>query len=102
MLPHAALPESGGDTSAHLPPLSRVTYTLPSLLPVQITPRALGDSLIAKSVPPYSTPMLSGVSPPELCCLDLSFRVRSGEMTFQLLPPSTDVCTNWLPVYTRL
>ncbi len=54
-------------TFVHVLPPSRVTCTSPSLVPIQITPAWRGDSAIAWMTSPYSTPMLSGVSPPELC-----------------------------------
>src|ERR1043166_10292854 len=63
-----------------LPP-SRVTWTSPSLVPAQSVPASFGDSAMAKTTPAYSTPMLSGVRPPELPIFDLSLRVRSGLMT---------------------
>src|SRR3954467_15506740 len=84
--PHAATSGSGGETRLQFAPLSRVTDTTPSLLPVQITPARAGDSAMSISAPSYSTPMLSGVSPPEIPCFDLSLRVRSGDITRQLRP----------------
>src|ERR1051325_1036777 len=78
-----------------LPP-SRVTCTRPSLVPAQIRPGSFGDSASAKTTPAYSTPILSGVRPPEICCRLLSFRVRSGLMTFQLWPASVVMWTYWL------
>src|SRR5262249_36398231 len=84
-----------------LPP-SRVNCSRPSLVPAQITPASLGDSAMANTTPAYSTPMLSGVRPPELTIRVLSLRVRSGLMMCQLLPPSVVTCTNWLPTYTLL
>src|ERR1700740_3319649 len=89
-------------TFVQLLPPSRVSCTNPSFVPAQITPASLGDSAIAKTVPAYSTPILSGVSPPEIPIRLLSFRVRSGLMICQLLPPSVVTCTNWLPTYTLL
>src|SRR3990170_6541025 len=83
-------------------PPSRVRCTRPSLVPAQTAPRRRRDSLIAKTTPAYSTPMLSGVSPPEICCRLLSFRVRSGPNTCQLCPPLVVTWTCWLPTYTRL
>src|SRR5437016_11950987 len=77
-----------------LPP-SRVTLTVPSLLPVQMTPRSIGDSSIAMSV--HGTSCVSGHNPGGICCLLLSFVVRSGLMTDHVRPPSADSCTNWLP-----
>ena len=73
-------------TLLQLFPPSRVTCTSPSLVPAQITPASFGDSATAKTVPAYSTPMLSGVSPPEICCRLLSFRVRSPLICVQLWP----------------
>src|SRR5260370_37889318 len=96
----------GGEPGGFLVPLlqffppSGVTCTCPSLVPTQIRPASLGDSVSAKITPAYSTPMLSGVSPPEICWWLLSLRVRSGLMICQLLPPSVVTCTNWLPTYT--
>ncbi len=69
-------------------PASRVICTRPSFVPAQITPASFGDSAIEKTTPAYSTPMLSGVRPPEIPILLLSLRVKSGLMTCQLLPPS--------------
>ena len=78
-------------------PPSRVIWTSPSLVPAQISPASLGDSAIAKTTPAYSTPMLSGVSPPEIVWRLLSLRVRSGLIIRQLLPPSVVTWTYWLP-----
>src|SRR5499427_10975690 len=75
-------------TLVQLLPPSRVTCTSPSLVPAQITPACFGDSAIANTTPAYSTPILSPVRPPENPCLLLSFVVRSGLITCQLLPPS--------------
>src|SRR5438105_3924805 len=89
-------------TSLHVVPPSRVTCTRPSLVPAHNTLASIGDSPIANTTPAYSTPMLSGVNPPEMRCLDLSLRVRSGEISLQWLPPSFVMCTCWLPTYTTL
>src|ERR1041385_9106556 len=74
-------------------PPPRVTSTSPSLVPAQMTPACFGDSEMAYTTSPYSTPMLSGVRPPELCWRLLSFSVRSGLISCQLWPPSVDWCT---------
>ena len=58
---------SFGVTLVQDTPRSRETCTCPSLVPAQISPASLGDSVSAKITPAYSTPMLSGVSPPESC-----------------------------------
>src|SRR3981081_2251784 len=79
-----------------LPP-SRVICTRPSLVPAQISPFSFADSAIANTTGAYSTPMLSPVSPPENPCLLLSFVVKSGLISCQLLPPSVVWCTYWLP-----
>src|ERR1700752_4104909 len=89
-------------TSVQFLPPSRVMCTRPSLVPAQITPASFGDSAIAKTAPAYSTPILSGVSPPELPMRVLSLRVRSGLMGCQLFPPSVVTSTYWLPTYTLL
>src|SRR5688572_3045071 len=44
----------------------------------------------------YSTPMLSGVSPPEIFWRLLSLVERSGLITCQLCPPLVVRCTCWL------
>src|SRR4051812_47721400 len=85
-------------TLVHVLPPSRVNCTRPSLVPAQISPACFGDSAIAKTTPPYSTPMLSGVRPPELCWWLLSLSVRSGLISCQLWPPSVVWCTCWLPM----
>src|SRR2546430_16269050 len=87
-------------TLVHDLPPSRVTCTWPSLVPAHSRPFSFGDSVIAITTGKYSTPMLSGVSPPETACLLLSFVVRSGLIVFQLLPPSTVIWTYWLPAYS--
>src|SRR4029077_3700075 len=78
-------------------PLSRVSCTCPSFVPTQIIPLCTGDSAIPYTTPAYSTPMLSGVRPPELFCFVLSLSVRSGEMTSHDWPPFVVRCTCWLP-----
>src|SRR5438105_8777093 len=78
-------------------PPSRVSCTRPSLVPTQSVLASCRDSAIANTTPAYSTPMLSGVRPPELCCRDLSFSVRSGLIISQLWPPSRVTWTCWLP-----
>src|SRR3989442_785984 len=77
-VPHAGSPGRFAVTLVQCAPASRVTCTWPSLVPAQMTPFSFGDSAIAKTTPAYSTPTLSGVSPPEICCFDLSPVVRSG------------------------
>src|SRR5678810_649637 len=84
-------------TFVHVVPPSRVTCTRPSLLPAHRILPSSGDSAIENTTPAYSTPMLSGVSPPETCCFDLSLRVRSGLITRQVTPLSVLTCTCWLP-----
>src|SRR5258705_13760154 len=77
-------------TLVHVFPASRVTCTSPSLVPTQTTPACFGDSAIAWMTLPYSTPLLSGVRPPELCWRLLSFSGTSGLLSCQLWPPSVD------------
>src|SRR5579863_10001410 len=97
MVPHGGRSGIFSLTRVHVFPPSRVTLTVPSFAPVQITPACLGDSAMDIRVSAYSGPMLSPVKPPEDCCLLLSFNVRSGLINFQLCPPSVVMCTNWLP-----
>src|SRR5947208_12790198 len=77
-------------TFVHVLPPSRVRWSSPSLVPAQMRPACFGDSAIANTTFPYSTPMLSGVSPPELCWWVLSLVERSGLISCQLWPPSVD------------
>src|SRR5512146_158573 len=100
--PHAGAPVKPAVTFVHVLPPSRVSCTRPSFVPTQISPFCTRDSAIAYTTSAYSTPMSSGVRPPEIPCLDLSLRVRSGLITCHVRPPSLDSCTYWLPVYTVL
>ena len=101
-VPHGSIPGMFAVTFVQLLPPSRVSCTRPSFVPAQISPFVIGDSAIANTTSPYSTPMLSGVSPPEIVCFDLSLRVRSGLIAVHVCPPFVVTCTNWLPTYTVL
>src|SRR5512138_2644182 len=96
--PQVGMPGRFAVTFVHVLPPSRVSCTSPSFVPTQISPFSAFDSAIAYTTSAYSTPMLSGVRPPEISCFDLSLRVRSGLITRQVRPPSLDMWTNWLPV----
>src|SRR5258708_13036704 len=96
-VPHSGKPGRFFVTLLQFFPPSRVTCTCPSLVPTQIRPASLGDSVSAKITPAYSTPMLSGVSPPEICWWLLSLRFRSALLIRQLLPPSVVASTNCPP-----
>src|SRR5216684_6296948 len=87
-------------TSVQDAPPSRVMCTRPSFDPTQITPACRGDSAMANRVAPSKVMRLSVVTPPELCWCVVSFRVRSGLITFQLAPPFVVTWTTWLPTYT--
>ena len=50
-LPSAGMPGMALVRFVHVLPLSSVTCTNPSSVPAQITPRCLGDSAIANTVP---------------------------------------------------
>src|SRR5512143_3338398 len=102
IVPQSSSPLMLPVTSVQWPPPSRVSWTFPSLVPAQMSPRLSGDSAMANTTPAYSTPMLSGVSPPEGTCRVLSLRVRSGLISFHVTPPSDVECTCWLPTYTVL
>src|SRR5215467_3486771 len=69
-------------------PPSRVSCTLPSSVPAQITLESLGDSLMAKTVSYFSASELSIVTPPDSSCLSHSgfLVVKSGEMRSQDSP----------------
>src|SRR3972149_5745507 len=85
---HAGSPGMLGVTLLQRAPASWLTCSRPSLVPAQIKPGCTRDSAIAKTTPAYSTPLLSGGGPPEIFWRLLSFRVRSGEISRQLVPPS--------------
>ena len=102
IVPHAGAPGRFAVTFVQLCPPSRVTCTFPSFVPAQINPFCFGDSAIANTTPEYSTPMLSGVRPPDATWRDLSFFVRSGLIICHDCPPSFVTCTYWLPTYTVL
>src|SRR6266511_4066718 len=102
IVPQSSSPRMLPVTSVQCAPPSRVACTLPSFVPAQITPRLIGDSAMAITSPAGSTPVLSGVSPPEGRCRVVSLRVRSGLISFQVTPASDEACTCWLPTYTVL
>src|SRR5687768_9297618 len=88
-VPHSGISGMFAVTFVHVLPLSRETWTRPSSLPAQSTPRSFGDSARAKMVQYTSTPVLSPViGPPDHFCFALSFRVRSPLIGVQELPPS--------------
>ncbi len=86
-------------TLVQVAPPSRVTCTLPSSVPTQITPRSTGLGAMVMMVVWFSAPVASRVSPPlsPARCFSGSFVVRSGEMISHVFPPSLVLCTNWLP-----
>ena len=88
-------------TFAHVFPPSRVTWTLPSSVPTQITLESSGDGAMLSSVVWNSAAVLSvTIWPPEFCCFFGSFVVRSGEITSQEFPKSRDRKSTLPPKYT--
>src|SRR6185295_12047579 len=89
-------------TFVHVLPPSRVTCTLPSSVPTQITSLFLRDSAIAKIVVCISAAELSIVTPPDCSCFCFcgSFVVRSGEMRSHVWPWSRERKRNCEPMYT--
>ncbi len=85
-----------GETSVHVLPSSRVTWTLPSLVPHQIRPAVSGDSEIVEianhGIPPGTPPSDSGR------IFSVSFVLRSGLISVQWSPRSTDFRRTWLPM----
>ena len=74
-------------TLLHVLPPSRVTCTLPSSVPTQMTFESSGDGAIVMIVQWNSAAVLSTtIGPPELSCFFGSFVVRSGEMTCHDMP----------------
>ena len=53
IVPSGGRPGSPAVTFSHVEPSSRVTWTCPSLVPAQITPRYRGDSAMAKRTAAY-------------------------------------------------
>src|SRR5919199_6724430 len=93
IVPHVTSPGMFDVTFVHVVPPSRVTCTSPSFVPAQMSPFSRGDSAMANTTPAYSTPMLSGVRPPEIFWRLLSFLVRSGLISRHVRPPSDVACT---------
>src|SRR6185369_11357538 len=88
-------------TFVHDFPPSRVTWTLPSSVPIQITFESRGDGAIESSVVWNSAAVLSvTISPPDDRCLVLSFVVRSGEITVHELPWFVLLKSTFPPKYT--
>src|SRR5260221_11854444 len=102
IVPHSGSPGRLRVTLVHVAPPSRETWTSPSFVPAQRRLGSSGDSAIANTTPAYSTPMLSGLSPPDRRCRFLSLRVRSLLSSRHDVPPSVVTCTCWLPTYTLL
>src|SRR4026209_52078 len=102
MVPQGGIPGRLPERLVQVVPPSRLSWTRPSLLPDQISPGLSRDSAIENTPPAYSTPMVAGVSPPEMPWRLLSFRVRSGLISFQVWPPSVVTWMYWLPTYTLL
>ncbi len=88
-------------TLVHVFPPSRVTCTFPSSVPTQMTSESSGDGAIAMIVQWNSAAVLSfEMSPPEDCCFDLSFVVRSGLIAVHVLPRSVERNSTFPPKYT--
>ena len=82
-------PSMFGATFVQVRPPSRVSWTLPSSVPTQITSGSSALSEIDRIVLWYSARVLSGViGPPESRCFSGSSVVRSGLIMSQLSPPS--------------
>src|SRR5262245_31895677 len=82
--------------SLHVAPLSRVTCTLPSAVPAQMTPAVIGDSAIAEIANHGIPPPL----PPSPCgrILSAGLVLRSGLIAFHVSPRSAERNRNWPPV----
>src|SRR5579872_2143050 len=82
-------------------PASRVTCTLPSSVPTQMTLGSRNDGAIVRIVQWNSAAVLSTtIAPPDDCCLLLSFVVRSGLMISHDCPWLTDLKRTLPPKYT--
>src|SRR5581483_7321931 len=79
----------GGVTFCQWAPSSRVSQIKPSSVPAQIWCARAGDGAIQYTTPRRGSPVLSAtVAGSRLGGTVVVFRVRSGLMIFQLLPPS--------------
>ena len=80
-------------------PSSRVSWTLPSSVPTQITPRWSGLGAIVRIVVWFSAPVPSFVMPPDSSyfCFSGSFVVRSGDSSSHAPPWSRLRCRNCEP-----
>ena len=89
------------ETFDHDFPPSRVTWTFPSSVPIQITLVSNGDGAMLNNVVWNSAAVLSvTICPPEFCCFFGSLVVRSGEITSHELPKSRDRKSTLPPKYT--
>src|SRR6266516_4307561 len=87
--PKRGAPAMFGATFVQCVPPSRVICTFPSSVPAQRTLRSRGLSASARFVQWVSARVLSGLMGPPLgLCFSLSFVVRSGLITFHVVPPS--------------
>ena len=86
-------------TFVHVLPPSRVTWTLPSSVPTQMTLRFFGDSEMTKMVQWFSAVESSSVNPPDSCCFCFSgsLVVRSGEIRSHDSPLSRERNRNCAP-----
>src|SRR5881296_2765828 len=88
-------------TFVHVLPPSRVTCTLPSSVPTQMTFGSSIDGAIVRIVQWNSAAVLSTViGPPDDFCLFLSLVVRSGLMTSHDWPCVVDLNSTLPPKYT--
>src|SRR5919199_1261896 len=90
IVPHVTSPGMFDVTFVHVAPPSRVTCTSPSFVPAQMSPFSRGDSAMANTTPAYSTPMLSGVSPPEMVVRRDRERRRPDEPVLQAVRRPSD------------
>src|SRR5262245_557293 len=90
-------PAMFGATLVHVLPPSRVTCTLPSSVPAQITLGSRGLSAIEMMVQWNSARVLSfETSPPLATCFDLSLVDRSG-LTIDHVSPLSEVLNRTFP-----
>src|SRR5690242_16518868 len=103
MRPSGGSPLMCGRTFVQCAPPSRVTWTFPSSVPIQITFESLGASVMLRIVLYVSAPLMSySLGPPLVRCLLLSLFERSGLITVQCAPPSVDLKSTLAPRYTVL
>src|SRR4249920_2658063 len=97
IVPQTGIPVMFFVTSVQVPPPCRVSHTLPSLVPAQISPRCNGDGAIDQTSSPENCPRLSGTIPPDDTMRVGSCVERSGLITDHVWPSFDVLKMTWQP-----